>query len=139
MTSGVSWHVVLRWPFFISPMGSFQRGMQIVKNWYGGQLDASKSLMSGHIQFTSILFQWDLHTVVKQGMQILSGSMGQPILTDNDQTYLTRHSWDLHLCLITLKKGNTTRARQSSVTCYTSCNKVTCKTVKNDHSHAFTK
>ncbi len=22
--------------FFISPMGSFQRGMQTLKNWYGG-------------------------------------------------------------------------------------------------------
>ena len=32
-------HVSLRWPFFICPMGSFQRGMQTLKNWYGGQLD----------------------------------------------------------------------------------------------------
>ncbi len=33
--------------FFISPMGSFQRGMQILKNWYGGQLDASLDSGSG--------------------------------------------------------------------------------------------
>ncbi len=33
--------------FFISPMGSFQRGMQILNNWYGGQLDASLDSGSG--------------------------------------------------------------------------------------------
>ena len=38
---------IFKMAFFISPMGSFQGGMQIVKNWYGGQLDAS--LDSGHI------------------------------------------------------------------------------------------
>ena len=31
----------LKMAFFISPMGSFQRGMQILKNQYGWQLDAS--------------------------------------------------------------------------------------------------
>ena len=38
---------LLRWPFFISPMGSFQRGRQIFKDWYGGQLDASLDSGSG--------------------------------------------------------------------------------------------
>ena len=37
----------LRWPFFISPMGLFQRGMQILKNMYGGQSDASHTDLEG--------------------------------------------------------------------------------------------
>ncbi len=31
----------LRWPFFINPMGSFRRGIQISRNWCGWQLDTS--------------------------------------------------------------------------------------------------
>ena len=42
-----SCHFHIKMAFFISPMGSFQRGMQLVKNWYGGQLDASLDSGSG--------------------------------------------------------------------------------------------
>ncbi len=40
-------NVSLKMAFFISSMASFQRGMQILKNWYGGQLDASLDSGSG--------------------------------------------------------------------------------------------
>ena len=53
---------VLRWPFFfVSPMGSFQRGMQILKNWYGGQLDASIDIV--HIDSDPEGFAYSCETV----------------------------------------------------------------------------
>ncbi len=86
--------MALRWPFFISPMGLFQRGMQILNNWYGGQLDASLNSGSGTKSPLKILqvshdnsrelslLNPECLNVLKQGMQILSGSMGQPILIE---------------------------------------------------------
>ena len=57
--------------------------MQILKNWYGGQLDASIDTGSDTKSPLKILqVSHDLHTLVKLGMQILSGSMGQPILME---------------------------------------------------------
>ncbi len=38
---------LVKMAFFINPLGLFQRGMQILKNWYGGQLGASLDSGSG--------------------------------------------------------------------------------------------
>ena len=35
-------YMTFKMAFFISPVGSFQRGKQIKKHWYGWQLDASR-------------------------------------------------------------------------------------------------